>query len=288
MSLCHIPASPEMTSSPIGLRAGGHRFNYGLEGALPPGLMMNSATARWTGHRWAFSGYIPEVAPPLVDDPEFELLPPPPCGDPVAKAKARRTQKKKPEVASRPSSDSVKVTSDWKRMSLRLLCFARRFGEALSGLTYVLRPRLRRLLDSAVNQVGQQRLLLHEDFGEAADTSSIAISLLALIGAKKSVSECHHYAATVRHSPPNIWYLDCPVCQGRWCRNRRSDQWRREETPFPPPLWQGLSIRWEDVMPPPDWMEAPELIDMNQVRDKFERLKASLPEMEVKMRRFAV
>ena len=42
-----------------------------LEGALPPGLMMNSATARWTGHRWAFSGYVPEVAPPLVDDPEF-------------------------------------------------------------------------------------------------------------------------------------------------------------------------------------------------------------------------
>jgi hypothetical protein len=41
-------------------------------------------------------------------------------------------------------------------------------------------------------------------------------------------------------------------------------------------------------MPPPDWMKAPELIDMNQVRDKFERLKASLPEMEVKMRRLAV
>jgi hypothetical protein len=173
-------------------------------------------------------------------------------------------------------------------MSLRLLCFGRRFCEALSSLTYVLRPPLRRLLDSAVKQVGEQRLLLHKDFGEAGDTFSIAISLLALIGAKKSVSECHHYAATVRHSPPNIWYLDCPVCQGRWCRNRRSDQWRREETPFPPPLWQGLSIRWEDVMPPPDWMEAPELIDMNQVRNKFEGLKAYLPEMEVKMRRFAV
>ena len=41
-------------------------------------------------------------------------------------------------------------------------------------------------------------------------------------------------------------------------------------------------------MPPPDWMEAPELIDMNQVRNKFEGLKAYLPEMEVKMRRFAV
>ena len=232
MSLSPSPEYHEVISSQIDLRVGGHRFNDGLEGALPPGLMMNSATARWTGHRWAFSGYIPEVAPPLVDDPEFELLPPPPCGDPVAKAKARRTQKKKPEVASRPSSDLVKVktTTDWKRMSLRLLCFARL--EFRQGLTYVLRPPLRRLLDSAVKQAGQQRLLLHKDFGEAGDTSSIAISLLALIGAKKSVSECHHYAATVRHSPPNIWYLDCPVCQGRWCRNRRSDQWRREETPF--------------------------------------------------------
>ena len=249
---------------------------------------MNSATARWTGHRWALSGYIPEVAPPLVDDPEFELLPPPPRGDPVAKAKSRRTQKKKPEVASRPSSGSVKVTSNWKRMSLRLLCFARRFGEALSGLTYVLRPPLRRLLDSAVNQVGQQRLLLHEDFGEAGDTSSIAISLLALIGAKKSISECHHNAATVHHSPPNIWYLDCPACQGRWCRNRRSDQWRRVETPFPSPIWQGLSIRWEDMAPPPDWMEAPELIELNQVRNSYEWLKASFPELEAKMRRFAV
>ena len=119
MSLCQFPASPEATSSHIDLRAGGHRFNYGLEGALPPGLMMNSAIARWIGHRWAFSGYIPEATPPLVDDPELELLPPPPCGDPVAKAKARRTQKKKPEVASRPSSDLVKIktTTDWKRMS---------------------------------------------------------------------------------------------------------------------------------------------------------------------------
>ena len=139
-----------------------------------------------------------------------------------------------------------------------------------------------------MNQVGQQRLLLHEDFGEAGDTSSIAISLLAPIGAKKSISECHHNAATVRHSPPTIWYLDCPSCQGRWCRNRRSDQWRRVETLFPQPIWQGLSIRWEDMAPPPEWMEAPELIELNQVRNKFEWLKASLPEMEPKMRWFAV
>ena len=275
------PDFHDVISSHIDLRVG-------LEGALPPGLTMNSATARWIGHRWAFSGYTPVVAPPLMDDAEFELPPPPPQGNPVSQAKTRQTQKKKPEVATRPPSTSVERTSNWKRMSLRLLCFGRRFCEALSSLTYVLRPPLRRLLDSAVKQAGQQRLLLHKDFGEAGDTFSIAISLLALIGAKKSVSECHHYAATVRHSPPNIWYLDCPACQGRWCRNRRSDQWRREETPFPPPLWQGLSIRWEDVMPPPDWMEAPELIDMNQVRNKFEGLKAYLPEMEVKMRRFAV
>ena len=275
------PEFHDVISSHIDLRVG-------LEGALPPGLTMNSATARWIGHRWAFSGYTPVVAPPLMDDAEFELLPPPPQGNPVSRAKTRRTQKKKPEVATRPPSTSVERTSNWKRTSVRLLCFGRRFCEALSSLTYVLRPPLRRLLDSAVKQVGEQRLLLHKDFGEAGDTFSIAISLLALIGAKKSVSECHHYAATVRHSPPNIWYLDCPACQGRWCRNRRSDQWRREETPFPPPLWQGLSIRWEDVMPPPDWMEAPELIDMNQVRNKFEGLKAYLPEMEVKMRRFAV
>ena len=173
-------------------------------------------------------------------------------------------------------------------MSFRLLCFARKFHEALSGLTYVLRPPLRRLLDSAVNQVGQQRLLLHKDFGEAGDTSSIAISLLALIGAKKSISECHHNAATVRHSPPNIWYLDCPACQGRWCRTRRSDQWRRVETPFPPAIWQGLSICLEDMAVLPQWMEAPELIELNQVRNKYEWLKASLPELEAKMRRFAM
>ena len=77
--------------------------------------------------------------------------------------------------------------------------------EALSSLTYVLRPPLRKLLDSAVTVVGQQRLLLHKDFGEAGNTFSIGISLLVMIGAKKSTSECHHYAASVLQSLPDIW-----------------------------------------------------------------------------------
>ena len=122
------PDFHDVISSHIDLRVG-------LEGALPPGLTMNSATARWIGHRWAFSGYTPVAAPPLMDDAEFELLPPPPQGNPVSRAKTRRTQKKKPEVALRPSSTSAERTSNWKRMSLRLLCFGRRFCEALSSLT---------------------------------------------------------------------------------------------------------------------------------------------------------
>ena len=248
---------------------------------------MNGATPRWIGHRWAFSGYIPELTPPLVEDSELELLPPPPCGDLPCRAKTRRTQKKKAELPPRPR-DGIKMISCWKRMGLRLLCFVRRFHEALSSLTYVLRPHRRRLLDSAVNKVGRQRLFLHKDFGEAGDTSSIAISLLAMIGAKKSISERHHYAASVRHSPPNIWYMDCPACQGWWCRTLRSSQWRRVGTPFPPPLSQGLAIRWEDVAPPPDWINDPELTELNQVRTKYEWLKAFLPSLEVKMRRFVV
>jgi len=239
-------------------------LRVGVQEALPPGLMMNVPTSRWIGHRWAFSGYIPEFTIPFVEDFEPELLPLPPCGDPPCRAKARRTQKKKAELPPRVP-DNIKMISCWKRMSLRLLCFVRRFHEVLSSLTYVLRPHLRRLLDSAVNKVGRQRLLLHKDFGEAGDTSSIAISLLAMIGAKESISECHHYAASVRHSPPNIWYTHCPACQGRWCRTRRSSQWRRVETPFPPPLSQGLAIRWEDVAPPPDWINHPELSELNQV-----------------------
>ena len=73
--------------------------------------MMNCATARWIGHRWAFSAYIPELMLPLGEDPELEHLAPPPpppphppCGDPPARAKTRRTRKKKPEAAPRPSA----------------------------------------------------------------------------------------------------------------------------------------------------------------------------------------
>ena len=111
-------AFQDVLSSPIDLRAG-------VEGTLPPGLMMNCATARWIGHRWAFSGYIPELMPPLVEDPEFEHLPPPPRGDPPSRAKTRRTQKKKPEpeVASRPSSDSITIRNkyEWLKASLPVL-----------------------------------------------------------------------------------------------------------------------------------------------------------------------
>ena len=49
-------AFQDVLSSPIDLRGG-------VEKALPPGLMVNCATARWIGHRWAFSGYIPELMP---------------------------------------------------------------------------------------------------------------------------------------------------------------------------------------------------------------------------------
>ena len=75
---------------------------------------MNGATARWIGHRWAFSGYIPEFMPPLVNDLEPELLPSPPCGGPPCRAKTRRTHKKaEPEPRSR---DGIKMISCWKRM----------------------------------------------------------------------------------------------------------------------------------------------------------------------------
>ena len=126
----------------------------------------------------------------------------------------KRSQKKKVEFELAPSSpsDGTKMVKRWKRVSFRLLCFVKRYHETLSALTYVLRPLLRKLLDSAVEQTGQQRFLLHEDFGEAGDTSSIAISLLASTDEKKNIPDCHHYAASVRYSPPNIWFMDCPVC----------------------------------------------------------------------------
>ena len=192
-----------------------------------------------------------------------------------------------PELPPSLPRDDAETVERWKRMSLRLLCFVRRFHEALSSLTYVLRSPLRQLLDFAVTQIGPQRLLLHKDFGEAGDTSSIAISLLVMIGAKKSISECHHYAASVRYSPPNIWYMDCPVCQGRWCRTRRSTRWRRMETPFPTPIWQGLSSRWEDAAPPPDWIEDPELMTSGKFRDEDKWMKSS-PGLDIKLRHSAV
>ena len=75
------------------------------------GLMMNCATARWIGHRWAFSGYIPELMAPVVEDPEFDLLPSPLRGDPPSRAKTRRTQKKKAELEPSPPlpRDGVKM-----------------------------------------------------------------------------------------------------------------------------------------------------------------------------------